>query len=336
MNPTQQGLSDFRRAVLDAITAVKAQQPQSYLHLVYAPELADPLELLGDSKRDVALIKPAAPNVAGWPKDACPRLITLDCRRVAAYMLETDAGMDDPLMESSISQSYAETLLQQRVNILQTNDDPGQAERAVCGWIVSPDTAAQIGVRISASASGMDIHRRRSWVRWYNPDYLEVLWPTLTAAQKQSLLGQGVWIAHDSNGRLKTYAAGHEAAWSPLPPTAVRLDTLQWLQLENVPLVQQLLQQWKNLCQDTARPLQPDAQEQLHQWVHRARQLGLDGEDIAVYAITAMQMPSGFAEDAEWIAAVNNAVQQGDKLSQSLPALLDRYWAKRALKQQEN
>lgn len=121
-------------------------------------------------------------------------------------------------------------------------------------------------------------------MRWYNPDYLEVLWPTLTATQKQNLLRQGVWIAHDGNGRLKTYASEHEAALGPLPPSAVRLDTMQWLRLENVPLVQQLLQQWKNLCHDTARPLQSDAQEQLHQWVHRARQIGLDGEDIAVYA----------------------------------------------------
>lgn len=336
MNPAQQGLSHFRHAILEVIAAVKRQQPRSYIHLVYAPELADPLELLGDSKREAALIRPATLNVTGWPKDACPRLITLDCRRVAAYMLDTDVGLDDPLMESSISQSYAETLLGQRVNILQTNDEPGQVERTVCGWIVSTETAAQISVRISTSSSGMDIHRRRSWVRWYNPDYLEVLWPTLTATQKQNLLGQGVWIAHDGNGRLKTYASEHEAALGPLPPSAVRLDTMQWLQLENVPLVQQLLQQWKNLCHDTARPLQPDAQEQLHQWVHCARQIGLDGEDIAVYAITAMQMPSGFAEDAELIAAVKNAVQQGDKLSQSLPALLDRYWAKRALQQQEN
>lgn len=336
MNPAQQGLSHFRRAILDAITAVKAHQPQSCLHLVYAPELADPLELLGESKREVALIKPAIPDVAGWPEDACPRLITLDCRRVAAYFLETDAGMDDPLMESSISQSYAESLLGQRVNILQTNDDPGQAERAVCGWIVSPETAAQISVRISASSSGMDIQRRRSGVRWYNPDYLEVLWPTLTATQKQDLLGQGVWIAHEGNGRLKTYASEHEAAWNTLPPSVVRLDTMQWLQLENVPLVQQLFQQWKNLCHETARPLQSDAQEQLHQWVHRARQIGLDGEDIAVYAIAAMQMPSRLAEDAELIAAVKNAVQQGDKLSQSLPALLDRYWESARLKQPEN
>ncbi|UWE18454.1 hypothetical protein [Herbaspirillum huttiense] len=336
MNPIKQGLSHFRREILDAITAVKRQQPLSCIHLVYAPELADPLELLGDGKRDVAFIKPAMLNVAGWHEDACPRLITLDCRRVAAYMLETDVGMDDPLMESSISQSYAETLLRQRVNILQTNDDPGQAQRAVCGWIVSTDTAAQIAARISASSCGVDIHQRRSSVRWYNPDYLEVLWPTLTTAQKQNLLGEGVWIAHDGNGRLKTYASEHEAALSPLPSSAVRLDSMQWLQLENVPLVQQLLQHWNNLCHETARPLQPDAREQLHQWVHRARQSGLDGEDIAVYAITAMQMPIGFAEDAELIAAVRNAVQQGDKLSQSLPALLDRYWTKRALKQPEN
>jgi transposase-like protein len=334
MNSTPQGLSHFRRAILDAIAAVKLQKPQSYIHLVYAPELADPLELVGERKREVALIKPSVPNVTGWSEEALPRIITLDCRRVAAYMLETDPGIDDPLMESSISQSYAETILQQRVNILQTNDDAGLAERAVCGWIVSTETAAQISRRINSSSCSIDINRRKYWVRWYNPDYLDVLWPTLTDSQQHNLLGQDVWIAHDEKGTLKKYSYEHETALSQLPQVAVRLDSMQWSHLENVPLVQRLLQQWHGLSQETARPVQPDAQEQLHKWVHRARQSGLDGEDIAVYAIAAMQMPSGLAEAPEFIEAVKNAVQQGDKLSQSLPALLDRYWTNAALKQQ--
>lgn len=155
-------------------------------------------------------------NVVGWYEDVCLCFIMLDCCCVVVYMLEIDVGMDDFLMESSILQLYVEMLFWQWVNILQINDDFGQVQWVVCGWIVSIDIVVQIVVCISVFFCGVDIYWCRFLVCWYNLDYLEVFWFMFIIVQKQNLLGEGVWIVYDGNGRFKIYVFEYEVVLSLL------------------------------------------------------------------------------------------------------------------------
>ena len=74
----------FRKPLIEALRAVKAQQPETLLHLLYSPELADPLTLIDDARRETALIRPPslATHIITPQKQNLPRLITLDCLRI--------------------------------------------------------------------------------------------------------------------------------------------------------------------------------------------------------------------------------------------------------------
>jgi hypothetical protein len=172
-------LADFRRQLLAAIHEAKARQPDALVHLLYAPELADPLELADDARRDTAMLRHPLETPAG-PKQSQPRLVTLDCRRVARYLLETDPGIDDPLLESSITQAHAETILGESVQRVLTNDVPGLSEGSVCGWIISRDTASPLAARINACSNLFDTQQGRRWIRWYAPACITGLWPGLS------------------------------------------------------------------------------------------------------------------------------------------------------------
>lgn len=324
-------ITEFRAAVLEQLTAAKAAMPDAHIHLLYAPELADPLQLVDDGKREAARIRPLFMQTH-WPEKALPRLVTLDCRRVAAYMLETDPALDDPLLEASITQAHAELHLGNRVQPVLTNDSPGMAERSVCGWIVSPESAKAFAARINWQSGQPHPRHRSRWVRWYMPDHLNALWPTMSAPQRQALLGQATWLAHDAMGWLFRYTADAipQGETAVDPQDAPRLTEQQWQTADNVPVVTELTRAWQRLCDAEGRPLPADATQRLHRHVAAARRLGLDAENLALYAMTVAQLPEGAAQAPEFVEMVRQIVSRGGTLVSGLRELPEDFWQRHA------
>lgn len=321
--------AEFRRQLLAAVQKAKALQPDAHLHLLYAPELADPLQLADETRRAQALIRPVGVEQA-WLGEAAqlPRVITLDCRRIASYLLESDPGLDDPLFEASITQAHAEVCLGLGVDTGLTNDDAGHAACTVCGWIVSEDSAATIAQRIGRQSRANHPGHRGEWVRWYNPIHLDAVWRSLTAEQRHSLIGNATWLAHDATARLTTYrAADHDAPErADTAPSVGRLDRDQWQLLDNAVLVAGLARSWQGLCDAEGLTLPADATDQLHRHALTARRHGLDAQDLALYAMTAVQLPAGATQAPEFLQLLEQVVASGCDLGDGLRNLPDTFW----------
>jgi hypothetical protein len=317
-------LRDFRRQLLDALHDARALRPKAQLHLLYAPELADPLALAEEPRRDTARMRP--PRVAAdWPEQAWPRIVTFDCRRVAPYLLETDASLDDPLLEASITHAHAEVWLGQRVRVEVTNDDPGMAQSAVCGWIVSAESAAQMSERIQRHAALFNSGNRRRWVRWYQPACIGLLWPLLTPLQQQALLGPAAWLAHDAAGRLQCFESDAAARLESQESTRF-LSVAQWAAVDNQEVVADLVRRWQALCAAEARELPPDAAHRLHGLVQQARGHRLDAEDLAVFALLSVQLREGATSSPEFLRLLDSAQAAGGALRDVLADLSELFW----------
>jgi len=323
---------DFRQHVLAALHEAKARLPLQHLHLLYAPELADPLLLAGTSKRDTAHIR-APSGDAEWPREAWPFLVTLDCRRLAGGpSMQSDPGFDDPLLEASIAQAHAEVREGQRVRVEVSSDDPGMAE-AVCGWIVSPEPVAQLASRINRHAALFNSQDKRRWVRWYQPACICLLWPTLGVAQRQALLGRGTWVAYDAVGHLRCFTADPDAGPSADPPPdlspASRYRSVaQWDMVDNVVVVTELLRQWHAFCFTHGRTLPRDAGVRLNAHVRRARGHGLDAEDLAFYALLAVQLLDGAMQSPDFLRLLHDTRVRGEPLRDALESLPDTFWSR--------
>lgn len=320
-------LNDFRQPLLYAIHAAKAPHPETHLHLLYAPELADPLQLVGDDRREAALIG-SHPLMPPEQKQSLARLVTLDCLRIARYLLESDPGIDDPLFESSITQSYGEVALGEHVQTAVTNDDPHGAVRTICGWIISTEAAPAMASRISRMSIMLDPASRQQAVHWYHPAHFDTLWPSLSTDQKQGLLGEAVWFAHDLTGRLRRYEA-NEAVLEKTKDNTVQIRRLQPVQaqaLENVPIVAALAQSWKGLCAEQGKPLPDDAVEQLHRHVQVARHHRLDADDLAMYALIAVQLPSEAMHAPDMTQVLEQVSSRRSNLRDALRTLPPTFW----------
>ncbi len=108
--------ADLRHAALALLRAALSQRPSAGIFLLYSPGADDPLGLrdpapLADADRAAGQAPPAKPHtrtVARIPWGRMPaayqsRIIELDCRKVAAYLLESHPGLDDPLLEESFT-----------------------------------------------------------------------------------------------------------------------------------------------------------------------------------------------------------------------------------------
>ncbi len=324
-------LSDFRQPLLNAIQAAKALYPEAHLHLLYAPELADPLQLVGNERREVGLIG-GYPLLPQEPEQSRARLVTLDCHRIASYLLESDPGIDDPLFESSITQSYGEVVLGEHVQPAITNDDPHSAVRTVCGWIISTKGAPAMARRISHMSTMLDPALRQQTVRWYHPACFDTLWPGLSADQKRGLLGEAVWFAHDLTGRLRRYEA-KEAESEKAKDNTVQIRRLQPVQaqaLEDVPIVAALAQSWKGLCTEQGKPLPDNAVEQLHRHVQVARTHRLDADDLAMYALVAVQLPSEAMHAPDMTQVLEQVSSRRSTLRDALRTLPPVFWQRYA------
>jgi hypothetical protein len=317
----------LRAAVLATLARGLAHSPSAQLHLAYIPELSDPLTLAGDERRAFALIQPPAGSLSIRPDSATTaRLITLDCRKVAAYLLETHPALDDPLLESSITQAWHETAGSSAHDPAQRNDELDLSRLTISGWIVSSESASGLAQRFRQAAPQHRAGRHTCWVRWFCPDHLHTLWPTLTAPQRHALLGDATWVSIDPFGQLKTYQA---QALADTPDAADQtrqgrqLSREQFVAVENVPTVRDILERWRDQAQPDGAPAAPQAVARAQSVIQEARALGLRGQALAAYALLALDLPDQARADPAWRPAVDAASAQGltvDTLIQCLPA----------------
>lgn len=324
----------FRKPLIEALRAAKVQRPGAVLHLLYSPELADPLTLIDDLRRDTAVIRPPsrARHVIAPQKQNFPRLITLDCLRVAKYLLETDAGLDDPLLEASITQAHAEMVLQQHPDAVLENDDRSFTELAIGGWLVSCEPASTIASRLQQFSPLHSAQQRIEWVRWTNPVYIRALWPILTAEQKHVLLGEAIWFVFDVSGQLRCYAADDQIASASASGldtasfTSRSMDPQQTQIVRNMPLVRDLLTRWRAMREKVGQRLPDDAEHQLHVHVQAGRVFELDADSLAIYVLTAVQLKPAATQDAEWVKLMHNTRSNGLALRDQIGHLSDDFW----------
>lgn len=323
--------TSFRLRVLAGLRTARDRWPSAHLYLLYAPGFDDPLHLAGDDeppRRDTALVPWA--SRAGYDKPQYPRVIALDCRRVAAYLLETDPAFDDPLLEDSITHAHREL----QAGAQEPDGDEGTG-RTVCGWIASPDSTDIIASRIARAGERLDpADGRRHWLRWHDPRMLALQWPQMTDAQKTALLGpQLSWLAVDAAGHLVEFSSPPDAArFTPthtdplqrsLRTPQVLLTAPQWQTTHHTGLVNHLVQAWGD---QRDQPLPRDAAEAVHRKVLCATGWGLEGRDIHAYVLTAIELHDGFERDPLLQDAVGQAALAPGTLADRLHALPAEFW----------
>lgn len=313
-------LQALRRQLLDHIKLARQADTAMHVHLLYTPELHDPLGLTGDTRRVSATIAPAArlKKVAAQP-DKAPRLLTLDCRRVAPYLLETDPALDDPALEASITQCYAEVCCAHTPDKLARNDEGELSEFSIAGWFVSTEDATTLAARLKAFAL-----QHQDWVAWTHPAFVHALWPTMSAAQRVAMLGGATWLALSLDGKLCQYAAPAPTTHAVAPSPA--LDARQLRMVHNVQLVRELMTGWQSMCQAAGRQLPEAAEQLLHEHVRTAQDHRLDSDAVAMFAMTVVQFKVGATADAEWQAMIRAIADDGTALRDRLATLSDEFW----------
>lgn len=320
-------LHNFREALLQAVHTIRQGRPGALIHLLYTPELHDPLELVGETLREEGLIYPPAHlKTVSAGRDKSARLLTLDCRRVAGYLYESDECLDDPIFEQSITQSHAEIRLAQSHNAEVSNDERELSDHAIGGWVISTESAATLAARLRSFSTQQGV-----WGRWTNPFVLNLLWPTMSIGQRFAMIGEASWLAFDSNGVLRHYAAAadraaRDANVGESQSAPVGLDEHQIQLLNNVPLVRDLLSAWRSMLDEQGRVLPAGAEQVLYTHISRAQRSGLHAESVAIYAMTAVQLKGGATNDADWTRMVTLAAYDGLALRDLLETLPDPFW----------
>ena len=298
--------------------------PDSKLFLLYSPGADDPLGLSepldGGSEGASAKPNPRATSRISAVHDRLPRpyqsrVIELDCRNVAPYLLETHPGLDDPLLEQSIS--FAARYAQAQPEAEQ--DEPHG--RHVAGWLVSSESAQKIASRFAAAAAKFGTHSHLHYGQsWCDPRMVVSLWSELTREQRKALVGENMqWIAIDAIGRVVTFSGEPGTVIDDVP---VRVNRQQSVALSDSPAVLHLLEDWRSQRVDAGTALPANAVEQLHRHVRHAREAKLDGEDLRAYVLLAVTQPLGFETHPDVQQALANAAQNPDTLAQTLPAVL--------------
>lgn len=324
-------LQTLRRQLLDEVQFARQAGVGRHLHLLYTPELHDPLGLVGDARRPSAVVRPAVrSNVAAARLEKAARLITLDCRRVAPYLEETDPALDDPAFEASITQCHLEVCSGQSRDKLVRNDEAELSEFSIAGWLVSTEDAATLAARLNRFSP-----QNRGVLAWSHPAVIHALWPTMNATQRVAMLGGATWLALSLDGILRRYAApagnsGADAAGAPRGTAGnavdAAFDARQVRMTRNVQLVRDLMKGWHSICQSDGRQLPESAEQLVHAHVIAAQDHGLDSDSVAVYAMTLVQMKDGASADAEWRAMMRAVADRGYALRDQLAGLSDAFW----------
>lgn len=312
-------LAFFRRQMLAALHAARSRWPHSRLHLLYAPGWTDPLGLADSSepaRRDTALIPWA--RDAGYDRPQYPRVIELDCRRVAAYLLETDPAFDDPLLEESITLAQRDLA----AGAAQLDREEGLG-RCLSGWLASPDSADTIARRFAGASQRIERPSyQRYWLRWHDPRMMALLWPQMTAAQRSALLGEQLsWLAFDATGQLVEFASPSTA--DAAAAERLSLTPPQWAAIHQLAAVNQLVDAWRA---QRSGLLPRNACEAVQSEIVRAQAWGLDGRDLQVFVLLALELRRGFEQDADLQQAVNNAARNPGTLADHIDELPAEFW----------
>lgn len=321
-------VSNMRAAVLGQLSACLKSSPDAQIHLVYIPELSDPLSLANDERRAAALIQPPAGSLAIRP-DRAARIITLDCSKVAAYLLETHPALDDPLLESSITQASQETAGRAAYDRALHNDELDLSNLTIGGWIVSNESASEIAQRFRHAAPNHRAGGHTYWVRWFCPDHLHTLWPTLTAPQRTALLGDATWVGVDPFGQVKVYRADHPEEHASAPGNTHKAKQLyrdQILAVEEVPAVRDILERWRDQAELEGRSVPHDALARVQSLILEAKNLGLRSPGLTAYALLALPLPEQARSDADWLAAIRALVTEGLPLTEMHERLPPQFW----------
>jgi len=315
-------MESLRRKIIAATRSALERDAAHHVHFVYSPELSDPLSLLDDAKRETALIRPS--NLRESLKDSrFPRLITFDCRRVASYLFETSEIFDDPLFESAISQTYAEVVENNIVDLTIINENTGPSVGSACGWMVTRQSAAELAVRIARNSYLLHPSGIRHWIRWNNPLHLSTLWPTLTSEQRRVLLGDAQWIAFDLTRRLRTYKCDEETREPGGNAPTLQLSSEQWARYDASPVVGSLVEKLIAANGGVAE----DVIERLYRHLKNAGRQGLRREDRRLYAMTLIHVAEGAEQVPEWSALIKRVVSGETNMRDGLVELPARFWS---------
>lgn len=314
-------LATHRRHVLDTLRDARSRWPQSRLFLLYAPGYDDSLELAKQEppKRDTALV--AWGRDLGYKREHYPRVIELDCRRVAAYLLETDPAFDDPLLEETITRTHEEL----SAPAAAPEGNEGSA-RAICGWLVSPEPAHDIARRFAQASQPTEPGTlRRHWLRWHDPRMMALLWPTLNSAQRVALLGrQMVWVALEANGHLVCFDASQDAS-NEEEPASLAMQEPQWDRARRLGLINQLVEAWRERA---GQPLPRHATELLHRHAEQAERWGLNGRDLLAFVFEAVELRDGFECDPRMLSVVHETLLAPGTFRDHFNELPPDFWEK--------
>ena len=273
--------SDFREMVIGTLRRARQAHAATRIFVLYDQGRGDPLNWLEDKTRST-LVFPILDIVA----EKRPRLIELDCRRSAPYMLETDPALDDPWLEASVTHAYRYVVEAP----LALEDDP---KRAIRGLFATIDPAIHVVRRFMQTAHHMPTRISGMWA-WHDPAAVAHLWETMTPLQKGSLLGPNTtWVGLDAVGRLFGFAAGASA--NPLSQPA-HLSAQQLERARRVPMVNRLLGNWYA----SAPRVPDDAIKRLHDRLEHPLASGLDGPDLAAFALATIELADSFGQDSRW------------------------------------
>ncbi|KAF1712640.1 hypothetical protein CSC70_00185 [Pseudoxanthomonas kalamensis DSM 18571] len=219
----------------------------------------------------------------------------------------------------------------QDVHVLQASveaarDEQGQASAekndgfAIGGWLISEATPEVLAKHLASTMSiQLPNGGGNRYLRWADRRVLEWMWPVLDEAQRCQLLGPVArWTCLDRRGELVTYCRAEQAG--PKPPLHLRPE--QWTHAQDCQMAQDLLRGWLGFCTE----LPTDYLQQAVNALHGVRQLDIrDRQDSVLVGAYILQVHPRLAAHPTFVAAIDQALQQGEPLADALARIPDPY-----------
>lgn len=199
--------------------------------------------------------------------DTClmPLLLELDSTRAA------DSGLIREAIEEALAERLPESLAQ-------------GTGRRICGWLESPVAGAALARHIADRFSLRSPDGTTRKLRWFDPAVLWAMWPILTPAQRNALLGPiaAYWLL-DPAGNLQTLRSDP----STESPPHLTLGATQLVEISRIAALNRTLRVWG------VAYLKPDvlaaARDVAAAALRRGAALGFaDLNDLAAFALRAL------------------------------------------------
>lgn len=230
-------------------------------------------------------------------KDACCLLVVDPSRR--ALMDRTDIGVffsrqtpvpipirheafplaHQPfLIELDLSGKDGIALLTESVRIAFEDREPDKIARGhgqrIGGWLISKASAHDTAAYLSRNALHTNEHGSACLLRFYDSRALSLLWPILTVAQQQTLLGPlAAWHVLNACASHCVYAC------NAIPQADLGLTHQQWNSVRRHSVINKALGRHMHA---TGRQPRPDEVETAQSSAERAEQYGLLDDDDKV------------------------------------------------------